>query len=43
VKVGTFSYQALTLDVPDDDGHWLVVQVPDEPSSTRLCIVMSEG
>jgi hypothetical protein len=34
--VGTFSYEALTLEIPDDDGHWLVIQVPDAPSSVRL-------
>jgi transcriptional regulator with XRE-family HTH domain len=36
VAVGTFSYDALTLVVPDDDGHSIVVQVPDAPSAERL-------
>ncbi len=34
--IGTFSYQALTLEIPDDDGHWIVMQVPDAPSAARL-------
>lgn len=34
--IGTFSYRALTLEVPDDDGHWIVMQIPDAPSDARL-------
>jgi len=34
--VGTFAFRSLTLEVPDDDGHWLVIQVPDEGSGERL-------
>ena len=36
VIVGTFSYRTLTLEVPEDDGHWIVMQVPDAPSAVRL-------
>jgi transcriptional regulator with XRE-family HTH domain len=39
--IGTFSYEALTLEIPDDDGHWLVVQVPDAPSAARLRAALS--
>ena len=34
--VGTFAYQTLTSEIPDDDGHWLYIQVPDAPSAARL-------
>jgi len=43
VLVGTFAYRTLTLDVPDDDGHFIVIQVPDLPSGARLRRVMSAG
>lgn len=42
VAVGTFSYETLTLEIPDDDGHWIVVQVPDEPSALRLGEALAE-
>ena len=34
--VGTFCYRTVTLDVADDDGHWIVVQVPFGDSAVRL-------
>ncbi len=34
--VGTFAYEALTLVIPDDGGHSIVVQVPDAASAERL-------
>jgi transcriptional regulator with XRE-family HTH domain len=40
-RVGAFAYRTLTLDVPDDDGHFIVIQVPDAPSDTRLRRAMS--
>jgi len=40
--IGTFRYEALTLEIPDDDGHWLVMQVPDEPSAGRLRAALLE-
>ena len=39
--VGTFAYETLTLDVPDGDGHWIVIQVPDPSSSARLRAALS--
>lgn len=39
--IGTFSYQALTLEIPNDDGHWIVMQVPDAPSANRLRAALS--
>ncbi len=39
--IGMFSYQTLTLEIPDDDGHWLVMQVPDQPSAARLRAALS--
>ena len=39
--VGTFSYDTLTLEIPDDDGHWIVIQVPDAPSAERLRAVLT--
>jgi transcriptional regulator with XRE-family HTH domain len=42
-RVGAFAYRALTLDVPDDDGHFIVIQVPDAPSDARLRRAMSAG
>ncbi len=39
--IGTFSYQTLTLEIPDDDGHWIVMQVPDAPSAARLRAALS--
>jgi len=41
--VGPFAYEALTLLVPDDGGHSIVVQVPDEPSAARLRKVLASG
>ena len=38
--VGVFSYRTITLEIPGDDGHWLVVQVPDVPSAARLRTVL---
>jgi len=34
--IGLFVYNALTLPVPGDAGHSIVVQVPDVPSAERL-------
>jgi len=34
--VGTFVYRPLTLELPDGDGHFIVMQVPDEASACRL-------
>ena len=40
--VGSFAYEALTLALPDDAGHFIVVQVPDEASAARLRTVLAE-
>ena len=34
--VGPFAYDALTLVIPGDGGHAIVVQIPDPPSAARL-------
>ena len=34
--VGTYAYEALTLTVPDDAEHSIIVQVPDAASAERL-------
>jgi transcriptional regulator with XRE-family HTH domain len=39
--LGTFAYETLTLEVPDDDGHWIVIQVPDASSAERLRAALS--
>ena len=39
--IGPFIYEALTLDIPGDDGHWLVMQIPDAPSAARLRAALS--
>jgi transcriptional regulator with XRE-family HTH domain len=36
VAAGTFVYDVLTMLIPGDGGHTLVIQVPDAPSSERL-------
>ncbi len=33
---GAFAYEALTLVIPDDGGHSIIIQVPDAASSVRL-------
>jgi transcriptional regulator with XRE-family HTH domain len=34
--IGPFAYEALTLMVPDDGGHAIIIQVPDDASAARL-------
>jgi transcriptional regulator with XRE-family HTH domain len=41
-RAGEFAYDALTLPIPDDAGHSLVVQVPDGPSAARLRRVLRD-
>ncbi len=36
VAVGEFTYRPLTLELPGVDEHFIVVQVPDEASASRL-------
>ncbi len=34
--VGTFAYQTLSMEVPNEGGHFLVMQVPEEASADAL-------
>jgi transcriptional regulator with XRE-family HTH domain len=38
---GTFAYEALTLTVPDDGGHSIIVQVPDAASAELLRLALA--